>query len=69
MTSIDMIVLHPSRNISHAFEVFVLFESSVFVLVAVVVLSLLLLLSFVDEYCLNQTIERSSSLRRKKSIY
>jgi len=56
--------LHPSRNISHVSEILILFESSVFALDAVVgSLLFLLLLSFVDECCLNQTSERSSNLK------
>jgi hypothetical protein len=37
MTRIDMIVLQPSRNISHVSEGLLLFESSVFLLDAVVI--------------------------------
>jgi len=37
MTRIDMIVLQPSRNISHVSEGLLLFESSLFLLDAVVI--------------------------------
>jgi hypothetical protein len=61
ITSIDIIVLHPSRKISHVSDIFPSFESSVCLLDAVVVR---LSLSFVVECCLNQTNERSSNLNQ-----
>jgi len=57
-----MIVLTPSRNISHVSEHLTLFESSDLALDAVVTW---LLLSFDVECCLNQTIERSRSLKNR----
>lgn len=61
ITSIDTIALQPSRKISPVSEVFTRLVSSFSPLETV--------LSFVDECCLNQTSERSSNLKQKKSNY
>ena len=58
MTKIDMIALQPSRKMSHASDVFV-FDADAAPAEG----------SVVDECCLNQTNERSSSLRSRSDVH
>ena len=65
ITNIDIIVLHPSRNISRVSEVFISSESFFLAFFdTVVVFVFFSLLSILAEWCLNHTIDRSNNLRK-----